>query len=326
MLESLFLSTFELKAPLIQAGMGGVSGVELAASVSNQGCLGVLAQYKNSPEEVTRTIQETRNKTTCYFGVNFIPEVSGTLLLDKQIDALIHCEDKKLAVVTYGLPPKHVAEKIISSSIPLIIQVGTKKEAETAYLMGAACIVLQGIQAGGHLLGDQSTEELLVDVLRSRFNVPLIVAGGISSGTDYLYYRNQGASGCMCGTMFVTSNESNAHPKYKELIIESAAKDTIVTDLFHIGWEGRVHRVIKNETVLVGHQQSTTFIAESEIFGKRYPVPRFSSAAPLKQTDGAIELMAMYCGESCENVNRVEPVKTILERFCSEIILNTQGR
>ncbi|MGQ8873312.1 NAD(P)H-dependent flavin oxidoreductase [Paenibacillus sp. TSA_86.1] len=322
MFESLFLSTFELKTPLIQAGMGGVSGVELAASVSNQGCLGVLAQYKNSPQEVIRTIQETRHKTACFIGVNFIPEVSGTSLLDKQIEALIQCGDNKLTIVMYGLPPKHVAEKIISSSIPLIIQVGTQKDAEAAYLMGATCIVLQGIQAGGHLLGEVTTEELLKDVLSCKFEVPLIVAGGISSGIDYLYYRDQGASGCMCGTMFVTSHESNAHPKYKQLIVDSAAKDTIMTDLFHIGWEGRIHRVLKNETVRIGQEQSITFIAESEIFGKRYPVPRFSSAAPLKQTNGAIELMALYCGESCENIQRIEPVEAILERFCSEIILH----
>ncbi|WP_419890373.1 NAD(P)H-dependent flavin oxidoreductase [Paenibacillus xylanexedens] len=319
MLEALFLSTFELKTPLIQAGMGGVSGVELASSVSNMGCLGVLAQYKNPPEEVLRTIRETRDKTSNFFGVNFIPEVSGPFLLDKQIEALIQCADNKLAVVLYGLPPKSIAEKLNSFSIPIIIQVGTPKDAETASSMGAACIVLQGIEAGGHLLGAQCTEDLLHSVLDCGLDVPLVVAGGISCGGDYLYYRSQGASGCMCGTMFAASYESNAHPKYKQLIVEAGTNDTIITSLFHIGWEGRIHRVIKNETVTLGNSQSTTFIAESEVFGKRYPVPRFSAAAPLKQTSGSIELMALYCGESCENVKLIETVDQIIERFYSEI-------
>ncbi|GIP56763.1 NAD(P)H-dependent flavin oxidoreductase [Paenibacillus woosongensis] len=320
MYETEFLSIFQLKIPLIQAGMGGVSGVELASSVSNMGCMGVLAQYKNSPDEIVRTIHETRCRTSNFFGVNFIPEVTGANLFDQQIEALIQCRDDRIAVVLYGLPPKKNAQMLVAASVPFIIQVGTKEEAEIAFSLGATCIVLQGNQAGGHLLGTKRTEALLQEVLDCKFDIPLIVSGGIARGSDYLFYRSIGASGCMCGTIFVSTEESNAHPKYKKLIVDSKAKDTVITDLFHIGWAGRSHRVIRNETVNGGRYQSINFIAESKIGQKKYPVPRFSSAVPLKETNGAIELMALYCGESCENVNGIETAGSVIEKFYAELI------
>jgi nitronate monooxygenase len=320
MSEQSFLDTFQLRIPLIQAGMGGVSGIELASRVSNMGCLGVLAQYKNSPADILISTRQMRERTPHFFGVNFIPEVSGQGLLEKQIDAVIRCEDDKLAVVFYGLPPIEVAKEIANHSIPLIIQVGTKEMAERAYSLGANCIVLQGIQAGGHLLGTLRTESLLLEMLECGWAIPLIVSGGISLGTDYLYYRGLGASGCMCGTLFTAAAESNAHPKFKELIVASNADDTVITDLFHIGWPGRVHRVIENDTVRVGQEQPITFIAASEVLGKKYPVPRFSAATPLQQTSGSVESMALYCGESCENINSINTTKEIIEKFYSEMI------
>lgn len=319
MYESRFLETFQLRIPLVQAGMGGIAGSELAACVSNMGGLGVLAQYKNDPETIKYSICETRGKTAHYFGVNLIPEITSERIFERQIDAVIDSGVDKLAIILYGQPSENVARKIKQNNIPLIIQVGTTSDAKKAHSIGADAVVLQGIEAGGHLLGSLRTKDLLLEVSKMNLEIPLLVSGGISKGSDYIYYRELGASGCMCGTIFAASLESNAHQIYKELIVTSNAKNTVISDVFHIGWPGKRHRVIRNETVDMGKDQPITFIAESNLFGRKYPIPKFSAAAPLQQTSGLVTLMALYCGESCEGVTRIESVKEIIDRFASEI-------
>ncbi|MEJ9218149.1 nitronate monooxygenase [Paenibacillus glucanolyticus] len=326
MSEVKLLTAFQLKLPLIQAGMGGIAGPELAAAVSNHGGLGVLAVYKSLPEDMFKNIEKTRELTSGFFGINVIPEVSGEARLKQQIEAIVASDERRIAVVFYGVPPFAVVNLLKMENILVIIQIGTEAEAQTAVEMGADFLVLQGIQAGGHHLGSQRTEQLFEDVAARGFDAGLIVAGGIATGRDYAVYRQMGASGCLCGTLFVSALESSAHPRYKDMICQAMPEDTIITNLFEIGWPGRQHRVILNQTVKMGKIQPTHFIAKTVVDEKLYPVARFSAAAPTEHTQGEIENMALYCGESCRNIHMVNSVSNIMDQFAAELMESLGGK
>jgi nitronate monooxygenase len=121
----------------------------------------------------------------------------------------------------------------------------------------------------------------------------------------------------MCGTLFIASVESSAHPLYKEKIIASSAKDTVITKIFHIGWEDRSHRVIVNPTVESKGALPAKFIAQNNINGKKYPIPRYSAALPVANTSGDILNMALYSGTGCEHVTRELSVREIFNEFAS---------
>jgi nitronate monooxygenase len=304
-----------LSFPLIQAGMGGVAGPGLAAAVANAGCLGVVALYRHEPDEIRRLLRQTRALTSRPFAVNVIPELHTVTSLRRQIDAVLEAADPGIAFTSFGLAPAEVSDAIRDRDRVLLVQVGTVQEARRAHLAGADALILQGTEAGGHHLGDETLRVLLRDVHALGLGLPLFAAGGIATGAEFARLEALGAAGCMCGTLFVATTEANAHPRFKARIVEAEARDTVVTDTFSLGWPGRRHRVLRNDVVTAGRSLPAAFIATTRVLGKTYLVPRFSVAVPLASTEGMIDHMAMYCGTSCANVSAIRPVADAIEHF-----------
>src|SRR5262245_717306 len=98
--------------PLLQAGMGGVASPELAAAVSNAGCLGVVALYKHRAAEVEALLVKTRHLTTRPFGVNLIPEILSGHELAQQVESTLDFDDAHISFTFFGLPPSSIAEQI----------------------------------------------------------------------------------------------------------------------------------------------------------------------------------------------------------------------
>ncbi|MGX4587808.1 NAD(P)H-dependent flavin oxidoreductase [Paenibacillus chitinolyticus] len=308
-----------IEFPLILAGMGGVASPKLASSVSNNGCLGVVGLYKHHPEEIPQILKQTALLTNRPFGINLIPEIINDSYLIKQISAILNfAQEKTIPFTFYGLPSLSACQEIINNNHPLIIQIGTLHEAEHAAALGADAIIIQGNEAGGHHLGNQYLKEVFHEIKNRIHHLPLIVAGGISTGQELADYVGLGADGCLCGTLFVASVESDAHEIFKQQVVRSAEHDTTITDLFSIGWPKRPHRVIINDTTTLGKELDAKFIGEASIMNKTYPVPRFSASVPTTHTTGQIGSMAMYCGTSCRYIREIRPVQTILDHFKEE--------
>lgn len=302
--------------PLILAGMGGVASPALAASVSNNGCLGVVGLYKHHPDEIPHVLQQTALLTGRPYGINLIPEIINEAYLSKQISAILSfAQDRTIPFTFYGLPSSSACRDIINNNHPLIIQIGTLQEAEHAAALGADAIIIQGNEAGGHHLGTRHLKEIFHEIKDRIPHLPLVAAGGISRGQELAEYVALGAEGCLCGTLFVASVESDAHDIFKQQVIRSDEHDTAITDLFSIGWPNRPHRVLINDTTVQGKALDANFIGEAVILNKRYPVPRFSAAVPTARTTGQIGSMAMYCGTSCRHIREIRPVQAIVEQF-----------
>lgn len=301
--------------PLIQAGMGGVAGPALAAAVSEAGALGTVALYKSDATQAAALVAETAAGTTRTFSVNVIPEVADRLL-GEQIAAVLDCADRRIAVNSYGLPSERVAAAVLAAGHRLIVQTGSAADARTAAELGADALVLQGVQAGGHHLGGQPLADLLADA--ATVGVPVLAAGAVATGADLLEAVRQGASGALCGTLFVASRESAAHPDYKAALTRARAGDTVVSERFSIGWPGRPHRVLRSPVTEAAEPLPAALIAWTTVMGVRLPVPRGSAAAPTRETEGRVAEMARYAGLGCAAVTAVEPAAVIVARLRAE--------
>jgi len=314
-----FFESLEVKFPVFLAGMGGVAGSSLVAAVANAGCGGVLGCYKLFSENLTQILAATRHLTAKPIGVNFIEEVVGAKKLAEQITTVLGINDCEIYFTFFGLISRENMKLVKQNNRKSIVQVGSLEEASRAVNLGADAIVLQNTRAGGHHLGNyRNYFESIKEIDQLKKGSVFLVSGGIASGRDIAIAEQLGAQGVMCGTAFLCAKESNAHPIYKSIIMRSRAEDTVITDTFHIGWENRVHRVVRTATVDNKSTLKSNFIASTEIGGVKYPIPRFNVAVPLSSTSGDIESMALYCGTSCEYVNQECSAAEIIEGLRQE--------
>jgi len=191
-------------------------------------------------------------------------------------------------------------------------QVGSAAEARLAADVGCDFIVAQGVEAGGHLRGQLGMFALLNEVLDA-VGIPVLAAGGIGTGRAFAAALAAGASGVRMGTRFVAAAESNAHPIYVQSLIDAAASDTIVTDVFSANWRDAPHRVLRS---CVAAAQSISEPVVGETDGQ--PVGRFSGAEPLRSTSGRIDAMCLYAGESVDGVRRVQRASDIINEILDE--------
>lgn len=303
-----------VRQPVVQAGMGGVAGPRLAAAVSQAGGLGTVALYKSDAAQAEAAVRATAALTEGTFGVNVIPEVAGDLL-EVQVQAAFGAADRPLVLNSYGLPPRRLVERLHRAGHRVLVQVGSVADTLAATDLGADVVALQGIEAGGHLLGDQPLADLLAAVCAAGPTVPLLVAGGIHDGAQVREWLSRGAAGVLCGTAFVVAAESAAHPDYKAAVVAAAAGDTVITDRFSIGWPGRRHRVLRSPVTDSPHPPSGRFIAWTTVMGGRRPIPCGSAAVATEETDGRVDHMARYAGVGSHAVTAVEPAATIVARL-----------
>jgi NAD(P)H-dependent flavin oxidoreductase YrpB (nitropropane dioxygenase family) len=123
-------------------------------------------------------------------------------------------------------------------------QVGSVAEARAAEAAGCDYIVAQGIEAGGHVRGDQLLAVILPAVLAS-VGVPVVAAGGVATPRRFAQVMAMGADAVRVGTRFVTSPESGAHPEYVAALLAARGEDTVLTEWFNEGWSDAPHRVLR---------------------------------------------------------------------------------
>ena len=215
-----------LEAPVVQAGMGGISRHELAAEVSEAGGLGTIAGVR---APIAEEIAAARRITGRPIAVN--------LLLPFVRPGDVEAAAAADAIVTFWGEPRRLAEGT------WIHQCGSVEEATAAAAAGADAVIAQGVEAGGHVRGRTPLLELLERV-SSAVEIPVLAAGGIVDVDDVEAVLDAGATAAVCGTRFLLSDESRAHPEYKRRCLD--AEETILTELFGLGWPDAPHRVIPN--------------------------------------------------------------------------------
>ncbi|WP_405786516.1 NAD(P)H-dependent flavin oxidoreductase [Streptomyces sp. NBC_01367] len=300
---------------LLQSGMGGVAGTELACAVSRAGAAGCVGGYKLVGDALSAVLERLVAGTDRPVGVNLIPEVVGPEELDRQVAQVLAETPRHVYVSLFGMPEDAVFERVAAAGRQTVVQVGTVEDGVHAAERGAV-VVAQGIEAGGHLLGTSRRDDL-VCALRDRLpDACLVAAGGIGGPVEAERAVAAGADGILLGTAFVVAHESRAHGRFKSAVTAAEAGDTVITDVYEIGWPGRRHRVLAT-AVTADPAQPRKFIGRTVVEGKPYLVPRFSAAVPTEATSGRIDEMALYCGQSCTAVSAEASAADVVAAYAS---------
>ncbi len=212
---------FNIRYPIIQAGMLWCSGWRLASAVSNAGGLGLIGSGSMYPEVLETHIRKCKEATDQPFGVN-VP------LLYAHREAIfdILIREKIKIVFTSAGNPALWTSFLKEQGITVVHVISNVKSAKKCIESGVDAIVAEGFEAGGHDGKEETTVFTLVPLIRKSVSLPLIAAGGIASGRGMLAAFALGAEGVQIGTRFVVSEESSAHPEFKNRILEAKDGDT----------------------------------------------------------------------------------------------------
>eukprot|EP00249_Psilotum_nudum_P002624 c15741_g1_i1 orf=457-1506(-) len=305
---------------IVQAPLGpDISGPPLVAAVANAGGLGLLrAPDEDRPDLVKELISQTRKLTDKPFGIGVILDFPHR----ENVKAIL---EGKVPVmhVSWGDYPKELVDEAHAAGVKVIHQVGSVEAAEKAAAAGVDAVVIQGIEAGGHVMGQLGLIVLLprvAEVLRG-MDISIIAAGGIVDARGYVAALALGAHGICLGTRFVATHESHAHSLYKQKIVQASEKDTEYTNLFgRARWPGAPHRVIKSPFYerwkhVLRHDENELnqpVLGQTMIYGQIKDVPCFSGVVPNVTTTGDVESMVMYAGEGLGLINEVLPAAEIV--------------
>lgn len=237
-----------VKYPIFLAGMAAISGPKLVAAVANAGGMGIVGGLRLPPLALRRWIQETRSLTKQPFGVNLVPKFGGPDVFEAQFRIILEEKPRMLSLFYAEDYAADMIPRAKDAGLIVMVQVGTTKLAREAFSHGADIVVAQGSEGGGHLnpgtIGLMSLLPSILDIAQGR---PVLAAGGITNRTDVAAAMELGAAGVLVGTAFVACDESNAHPLYKQKIVEATTDDTEYRTGYSFGWPyGTPHRVIPN--------------------------------------------------------------------------------
>jgi nitronate monooxygenase len=305
MLHTRICDLFNIEFPIISAGMGGIAGAELAAAVSEAGGLGTLGLAALSQEGIRHEIALAKSRTRKPLAANLLVPFLRPGIIETVADA-------SLAAVTFfwGDPREHVQAigGLHSAGSKIIWQCGTVDEARWAADAGADAVIVQGFEAGGHVRGRVTTIVLIPEVRGAVPELPLIAAGGIADARGLVAALALGADGAALGTRFLASVEAAAHNLYKEQIVGAHADETVHTTLFDIGWPDAPHRVLRSGVVeeweRVGRPASGNRPGEGVTVVKmrrpdiEIPLVNYTVMPPTNYTDGEVERLPLYAGQS----------------------------
>jgi NAD(P)H-dependent flavin oxidoreductase YrpB (nitropropane dioxygenase family) len=242
-----FTDLVGVRHPVVQTGMGWVSGPRLVSATANAGGLGILASATMSHEELEKAIVEVKGRTDQPFGVNLRADAGDA---PARCDLLIEYGVK---VASFALAPEpELIARLKEHDIVVMPSIGAAKHATKVAAWGADAVMVQGGEGGGHT-GPVPTTLLLPSVLDA-VDIPVIAAGGFYDGRGLAAALSYGAAGVGMGTRFLLTSDSAVPDAVKQLYLERGLTDTVVTAKV----DGMPHRMLR--TALVEELEQTSAV------------------------------------------------------------------
>lgn len=307
--------------PVILAGMGGPARSALAGAVSAAGGFGLLGMVREPPALIEQEIAAVRAITDRPFGVNLIPFATPPALLE---DELAVCFNARVPAMCYFWEVyPDLIERTKAAGALVLYQVGSVDDAIAAAKAGADVIIVQGIEAGGHVKATQPLASLLPRIADA-VAIPVAASGGIANGAGLAGALAMGADGVHCGTAFLASSESFAHDYHKQRLVAARPEDTVLTDLFCINWPPHAPvRVLRNSVVAAAgdklwghHPDSMPRVSIGDEEGRA--IMKFGTDSPLQSMTGDFEQMALYAGQGVGSERIVRPAAAILHEMVAD--------
>jgi nitronate monooxygenase len=305
------MTSLGIRVPLMQAPLGRGAGAPLAAAVSAAGGLGTLGASWTEPDALREQVRAIARATDAPFCVNLV------LDFDQEERLEIALEERAPWIsFSWGVRPDLIA-RAHAGGARVMVQVASADAAREA--ASADALIVQGVEAGGHVESVVGLLPLMVEVANA-VSLPLVAAGGIADPAAARAAFAAGAQAIAMGTRFLASAECEAHPIYKAALVRAKGSDTVLTDLFDIGWPAP-HRVLRNSTFerweAAGRPRSGSRPGEGDQVarGSGHPIPRYGVNLPRVDVEGDIEAMALYAGQGVGAIASEEPAGEIVERF-----------
>jgi NAD(P)H-dependent flavin oxidoreductase YrpB (nitropropane dioxygenase family) len=227
-----------VRHPVVQTGMGWVSGPSLVGGTANAGGLGILASATMTLPELEQAIVDVKERTEAPFGVNLRADAA---------DAPARCElliEYGVKVASFALAPKpELIARLKEHDMVVIPSIGAAKHAVKVASWGADAVMVQGGEGGGHT-GSVPTTLLLPTVLDA-VDIPVVAAGGFFDGRGLAAALAYGAAGVGMGTRFLLTADSRVPDSVKQRYLAAGLDDTVVTRKV----DGMPHRMLKTELV-----------------------------------------------------------------------------
>lgn len=305
--------------------MGGamtwVSDRHLVSAISNGGGFGVIASGSMPPEVLRAEIRATRALTAKPFGVNLIT-------LHPQLDQLVQvCLEERVGIVVLagGLPPATAIKALKEGGARVMCFAPALVIAKKLIRSGADAIVIEGMEAGGHI-GPVSTSVLAQEILPEVRDVPVFVAGGIGRGEAIVSYLEMGAAGVQLGTRFVCATECRAHPNFKKAFIRAGARDAVpsvaldarfpVIPVRALANEGTRRFMDKQREVIARFDRGELDQKEAQLEIEHF----WAGALRRAVVDGDVETGSVMAGQSVGMVTKEQPCAEILAELVDQAL------
>ncbi len=299
--ENSLIKLLEIKYPVIQGGMAGISESKLVSSVSNAGGLGTIGSGLMPVGWLEEEIKKTKELTKNPFAVNLF-------LQNPKIEELVKLiiKERVSAVFTGGGNPLPLFPYFQAAGIKIIPVVPSPRLAKKMEDAGADAVVVEGLESGGHI-GENTTLCLVSQAREMLKNIPLIAAGGIYDAKTCKAAFLLGADGIQMGTRFLASKECLVAEAYKQRIIKAAADDITVA----LRFTGHPIRVIKNKW-----SEQMKKLEEKGAFPEEIKAEKIAGSLGGKEVEG----MPLLAGLSAAGISEIKSCREIIDEIVKEIL------
>ena len=285
-----------IRYPVFQGGMAWIADAYLASAVSNAGGLGIISSINAGTDAVRNEIRKCRQLTDKPFAVNIMLQAPNA----GEIAEMVVEEGVKILTTGAGSPAQYMPrwKEAGIKVIPVVASVALALKMQAA---GADAVVAEGAESGGHV-GELHTMPLVPQVVDA-VDIPVIAAGGICDGRGAAAAFMLGADAIQVGTRFLSAEECNVHPEYKEKILKATDISTIVTGK-SLGHPVRSLKTPFSKSF--ARMESDPSVSKDDILA-------FGSGALRKAVQEGDRNGSYMAGECAGMVRHIEPARNIVE-------------
>jgi enoyl-[acyl-carrier protein] reductase II len=286
-----------VEVPVVQAPMGWIARSQLASAVSNAGGLGIIETSSGELDVIREEIRRMRTLTDKPFGVN----IAQAFVRDPDIVSFVIDQGVRFVTTSAGNPERYT-DQLKSAGLTVFHVVPSLSAALKAVQCGVDGLVVEGGEGGGFKNPREVASMVLLPLVRSKVDVPIIAAGGFVDGRSMAAAFALGAEGVQLGTRMVSSLESPVHENWKRAIVDAKETDTVFLNRKH---SPALRALRTGRTTRLEDQPDVNAMTE------------FGRAVEL-YFGGDMEAAIPLSGQVCGRIDAVRPVKEIVEDMKSE--------
>lgn len=286
-----------VELPIVQAPMGWIARSQLASAVSNAGGMGIIETSSGELDAVKEEIRKMRDLTDKPFGVN----IAQAFVRDPNIVQFVVDQGIKFVTTSAGSPTRYT-EDLKAAGLTDFHVVPTLAGAIKAVEAGVDGLIVEGGEGGGFKNPNPVASMVLLPLVRSKVNVPIIAAGGMVDGATMAAAFALGAEGVQMGTRMVSALESPVHDNWKNAIVDAEETGTVFLNKFH----SPALRALRTDRTTAMEKA-----IDENVFGQ------FGDAQSL-YFGGDMEAAVALSGQVAGRIDEIRPVADIIEETARE--------